>query len=348
MTAKRCLLFVMCAALLHALCPGAIQAAPKTLDIYFIDTEGGAATLIVTPAGESMLIDSGNPGERDAGRIERVAREIAGLRQIDHYITTHWHSDHVGGIGRLAQLIPVGNYYDHGFLDPLPPDVNKELMDAYRQASGGKSRAVKAGDEINFAKRTRAPLRLRVLAAGGAVLGEKPGAPQIIPCGPDFKPEKEDTSDNARSIVFLLTYGGFKFFDGGDLTWNMEHKLTCPKNLAGAVDVFQVSHHGLDSSNHPALVTALKPRVAIINNGPRKGGQARTFATLKQSSAAEHIFQLHRNMQTTDADNAPPSHIANDAEDCKAEFIKLSVAANGKSYTVTVPGKGTTRTYQTK
>lgn len=337
---------VLIIAIAFVITPG--LAAAQTLDIYFIDTEGGAATLIITPAGESLLVDSGNPGERDAGRILKVAREVAGLKQIDHHVTTHWHSDHFGGISTLARLMPVKNFYDHGFLDPLPRDVDAKLMDAYRATTGGKSKVLKPGDEIKLKRESGAPLSLRVLAAGGSVLGEAAGAPQIKPCGADFKAMPEDTSDNARSVVFLLTYGDFQFFDGGDLTWNTEHKLACPKNLAGEVDVFQVNHHGLDTSNNPSLVAALRPRVAIINNGPRKGGQARTFGTLKSTPAVEAIFQLHRNVQTGDADNAPAEHVANDAENCQAEYIKLSVAPGGKTYQVEVPSKKVRRSFATR
>lgn len=322
---------------------------PKTLDIYFVDTEGGAATLIVTPAGESLLVDSGNPGERDAGRIARAAKEVAGLKQIDHYITTHWHSDHVGGIAPLTRLIPVKRFYDHGPRSPIPPDVKPELMEAYRQVSQGKATTLKAGDEIKLkSNRALPPLRLRVLAADGIVLGEQPGAPQIQPCGKDFVPKPEDTSDNARSVAFLLSFGDFKFFDGGDLTWNTEHRLVCPANLVGPIDVFQANHHGLDISNNPALVQALAPRVAIINNGARKGGEQRTFATLKGVPGLEAIFQLHRNVRTTEADNTSPAFVANDQESCKGEFVKLSVEPNAKRYTVTVPSKGTNRTYQVR
>lgn len=324
------------------------HAAPKTLDIYFIDTEGGAATLIVTPGGESLLVDSGNPGERDAKRIVRVAREVAQLQQIDHYLTTHWHSDHFGGIATLAALIPVKSYYDHGFLDPLPKDVDAKLMTAYRQASQGKSVALVPGAELKFARSTASPLRLRVLASAGAVLGQPASAPQTVPCGANFTPKPDDLSDNARSVAFVLTYGNFKFFDAGDLTWNVENKLACPRNLPGAVDVYQVTHHGLDSSNNPTLVGALRPRVAITNNGPRKGGAAATYATLRKSISAEDIYQLHRNVTTTEQDNAPAPNIANDAENCQGEYIKLSVDERGRTYTVTVPSKGTTRSYQTR
>jgi len=327
-----------------------IQAAPKTLDIYFIDVEGGAATLIVAPSGESLLIDSGFPGERDAGRIARVALDVASLKQIDHYITTHWHQDHVGGIPKLSQLIPVKHFYDHGLPATLPQDIRPESIDAYKQTVQGKSVALKPGDLIKLEStpKNSATLKILVLAANGLVLGEQPGAPQIKVCGPNFAALPEDKSDNANSVGILLSFGRFKFFDGGDLTWNVENRLACPRNLAGAVDVYQVDHHGVDNSNNPVLISALNPRVAIINSGPRKGGEARTFATLKGMKDLQAIYQLHRNLRTTAKDNAPSDFVANDEEACHGEFIKLSVDANGKSYQVSIPSKQISRAYQTR
>ena len=343
-------LLIVLPAMLFLLSGQTLQAAPKTLDIYFIDVEGGAATLIVTPLGESLLVDSGNPGERDAGRIAHVALEVAGLKQIDHYITTHWHKDHVGGIPRLAQLIPVKHYYDHGLPATLTPDIVPETIEAYRQTVQGKSVALKPGDQIRIQPSPKylPPLQILVLAANGIVLGEPPGAPQIRTCGPNFQPKPEDKTDNANSVGILLSFGRFKFFDGGDLTWNIEDRLVCPKNLVGAVDVYQSDHHGLDVSNNPALVDALKPRVAIINNGPRKGGEVHTFATLKSVPEIEAIYQLHRNVRTTEKDNAPPAFVANDEEACRGEFIKLSVDPKGRSYSVTIPAKHISRSYRTR
>jgi competence protein ComEC len=337
-------------ALLLFVCTAVTQGAPTTLDIYFIDVEGGAATLIITPLRESVLIDSGNPGERDAGRIAQVALEVAGLKQIDHYITTHWHKDHVGGIPRLAQLIPVKHFYDHGIPATLGADIVPESIEAYRQTVQGKNVALKPGDQLKFKPSSKplAPLQIRVLAANGIVLGEQPGAPQIKPCGPNFEPMAEDKSDNANSIGILLNFGRFTFFDGGDLTWNIEDRLVCPHSLPGVVDVYQTDHHGLDVSNNPALVDALKPHVAIINNGPRKGGEARTYATLRSSKEIQAIYQVHRNVRSTDKDNAPADFVANDEEACKGEFIKLSVQPDGKSYAVTIPSKQISRTYRTR
>jgi beta-lactamase superfamily II metal-dependent hydrolase len=331
-----------CIAVLLTVCL-AVPGKQKTLDIYFIDVEGGSATLIVTPLGESLLVDSGFPGERDAERIAKVAKEIAKLRQIDFYITTHWHRDHVGGSTKLAELIPIKTFYDHGLPTAPAQDIQPEYIDAYRKLTQGTSKTLKALDEIKF--RSQA-VRLRVLASNGLVPGEPSDAPQIVSCGTDFKPVAEDKSDNAKSIAILLTFGRFKYFNGGDLTWNVENKLVCPRNLTGAVDVYQVNHHGMDSSNNPTLVRALDPQVAVINNGPRKGGEVRTFSVLKENPKTQ-IYQLHRNVQTSDKDNASPEFVANDEEACQANFIKLSVATNGR-YSVSIPAKGISRSYQAR
>ena len=326
------------------------QAAQKTLDIYFIDVEGGAATLIVTPLGESLLVDSGFPGERDAGRIAHVALEVAGLKQIDHYLTTHFHRDHLGGIPQLSKLIPVRHFYDHGLPATLSSDIQPEFFEAYRQTVQGKSVPLKPGDVIGVrpAAKHLPQFRIRVLAANGIVIGEQPGAPQIKPCGANFQPQPEDKTDNVNSVGILLSFGRFKFFDGGDLTWNIEDRLVCPKNLIGSVDVYQVDHHGTDSSNNPALIRALKPRVAVIDSGPRKGAEANTFATLKSVSEIEAIYQLHRNVRTTEKENAPADFVANDEEACKGEFIKLSVNPDGKSYSVSIPAKKISRRYKVR
>ncbi len=323
-----------------------LVVSAKTLDIYFIDVEGGAATLIVTPLGESILIDSGFPGDRDAGRIARVAREIAHLEQIDHYITTHWHRDHVGGIAKLVELIPVNRYYDHGLPTAPAADILPDLVDAYKKTTQMKNVTLKTGDEIKLRNARSMPfVRLRVLAANGIVEGEPPGAPQIRTCNPDRKAMPEDKTDNANSIAFVLSFGRFRFFNGGDLTWNVENKLVCPRDLVGVVDVYQVDHHGADTSNNPSLVNVLNPLVAIINNGARKVGEVNTFATLKALPGIDGIYQLHRNLQTTQNDNTLASYIANEEENCQGEFIKLSVDQAARSFTVSIGTKQIKRTY---
>src|SRR5436309_1770857 len=138
MRLTRYLLAVLIVALLFSGLAASHTVTPM-LDIYFIDVEGGAATLIVTPTGQSLLIDTGFPGDRDAGRIAHAALEIAGLKQIDHCVITHWHRDHVGGVPTLSKLIPIKHYYDHGLPQTIASDMQAELIAAYRQTTQGNS-----------------------------------------------------------------------------------------------------------------------------------------------------------------------------------------------------------------
>jgi hypothetical protein len=182
------------------------------------------------------------------------------------------------------------------------------------------------------------------VASGGKVIGEQDGAAAVA-CARGHEAKPADASDNARSLGLVLSLGDFQLFCGGDLTWNVEHRLACPEKLVPEVDVFLVDHHGLDQSNHPALVGALKPRVALMNCGARKGCEPKTFATLNSAAGLEAIFQLHRNLRVDDAGNAPPGHIANDAEACQGEPLRLVLAADAKSYEVSVPAKGTKKSF---
>ncbi|HEY2945501.1 MAG TPA: MBL fold metallo-hydrolase [Vicinamibacteria bacterium] len=343
---------VLAAVVVTALAATARPAAPlpRGLDIYWIDVEGGAATLIVTPAGESVLVDTGWPLPRDTDRIQQAVRE-AGVSRIDHLVTTHWHGDHVGGVAPLAQRLPIGRYYDHGFPEGKPSDVDAILRAAYLVATQGRSTVLHAGDEIRLRQAPSAPpVSLRVVASDGIVVGEAPGSPQTRPCTakPPHAAIPDDTSDNFRSVGLRLSYGGFHFLDLGDLTWNVEHKLVCPKNLLGTVDVYQVTHHGADNSNNPALVAAVAPTVAVIDNGAKKGGTPAAYKVLRQTPSIKDVFQLHRNVATTAADNPPPELTANDDEACQGEWIRLRVDPPATSYTVEVHGKGTKRTYAVK
>jgi beta-lactamase superfamily II metal-dependent hydrolase len=339
---------ILSAALLLA--PASLRAEEaRGLDIYFIDTEGGAATLIVTPQKESVLIDCGNPGGRDAERIQRVA-EAAGLKAIDHLLITHWHSDHYGGVGRLSKLLPIHHYYDRGIPDTLTEDPKNFplLIAAYRAATGGKSRTLKAGDEIALKPiEGGSPLRLLCLCGSGKVLPDKPGA-SINPLAKEAEPKPADTSDNAKSLGFLLSFGGFRFLDLGDLTWNIEHKLISPTDKIGKVDVYQVTHHGLDISNNTALLRTVSPRVAVFNNGARKGCHPSVTTTLRRLPDIQAIYQMHRNLTVGSAENTDPALIANPDEKCRGESIHLAVAADGRSYTVTVGSKGKPRRYETR
>ena len=156
-----------------------------------------------------------------------------------------------------------------------------------------------------------------------------------------------DTTDNANSAVMLLKFGPFKFFAGGDLTWNMEARLVCPSNLVGTVDVYQVDHHGLNLSNNPLLVRSLSPTVSVMSNGSRKGAHAETLATLRSVPSLQTMWQIHRNTLGGKEVNTDPEYIANLPVKCDGNYIKCSVDPSGKSYTVSIPATGISKTYAT-
>jgi beta-lactamase superfamily II metal-dependent hydrolase len=343
--------WLLAALLACSLCPalGLAEEKSRGLDIYFVDTEGGAATLVVTPAGESVLIDCGNPGSRDAERIHKTATEQAGLKAIDHLIITHWHTDHYGGVKRLGQLMPVRRYYDRGIPKQLAEDPKNFplLIQAYKEASRGKARTLRPGDEIPLKQPKKGPaLRLLCLCGGGAVVPE-PKAARPNPVAKDHKPQPADKTDNAKSLGFLLSYGGFRFLDLGDLTWNVEYKLVHPADKIGPVDVYQVTHHGLDVSNNPVLVHTVRPLVAVYNNGPRKGCMPKVTSTLRRSPGIKAIYQMHRNVTVGAAENTDPAYIAN-KEKTAGQGIRIAVAADARSYTVTAGEKGKPRKYETR
>lgn len=322
----------------------------QSLDLYWIDVEGGAATLLVTPAGESVLFDTGNPGDRDAGRIHRVATEVAGLKQIDHLVTTHFHIDHFGGAADLSRLMPIARIHDKGIPDALPEDPNfAQHIQPYRdiRTSGGHS-LITPGYRLPLQKKAgRQPLSVSFLGADRIFVPIREGVGPGGGCG-ETAPKAEDKSDNGNSTAFVLEYGPFRFFHGADLTWNVEETLVCPENLPGAVDVFQVNHHGLDQSNHPALVRNLSPTVTVMNNGTRKGCGPETVTTLRNTPSVQANYQVHKNLRDDSQFNTTDNHIANLEAACKAHYIKLSVAPDGQSYTVSIPGRNHEATYQTK
>ena len=326
-------------------------AADRGLDLYWVDVEGGAATLIVTPAGESVLIDTGMPGARDPKRIVKAARE-AGLKQIDHLIITHFHIDHFGGAAEIAKEMPIVNVYDNGIPENNPdnPADNSrwnEWIKPYREMKVSKRNTVGPGDKIPLKQAGSAQeVRLACLAAKQKMISG--GAPGSGTDCDKLTAKNDDRSDNANSTVFLLQYGDFDMFDGGDLTWNVEGKLVCPMNIVRTVDVYDVNHHGLDVSNNPILVNALAPTVAIMSNGTTKGCNPQTFKTLKSTASIKAIYQTHKNLRADSENNTEQERIANLEKECQGNLIKLSVESGGKSYTVSIPATGHSATFSSR
>jgi hypothetical protein len=352
-----------CLLLALGLAAGFVRADQKTgtLDFHWIDSEGGGSTLIVTPAGESLLIDTGNPGGRDASRILAAAR-AAGLARIDHVLITHYHVDHFGGAAEVAAQLPFGTIYQRaipaGDPDGRPQSTFPVQIRPFREIAAPRV-ALKPGLEIPLRQAAGSggvALSLRCLAADQQFVPPTAAQWARPSRGAGSVPAKPaDTSDNANSAVFVLTFGAFRFFDGGDLTWNLEEKLVAPYNLPGIVDVYQTNHHGLEVSNHPLLVQSLEPTVVVMNNGPKKGGQPGTFAAIASAKSVQATYQLHQSFNVPAETNAPAEFVANqgnlvgpDAAKCAANLVTMSVAADGKSYTVRVPATGHTRTYGTK
>jgi beta-lactamase superfamily II metal-dependent hydrolase len=317
------------------------QSAGK-LKVFFMDVEGGQATLFVTPAGESLLIDTGWPGNdgRDADRIVAEAKK-AGLSKIDYVLITHYHDDHVGGVPQLVARIPVGTFIDHGpnrELDSGSPSP-KLYADYQKVLETGKSKhlTLKPGDVLPIKG-----FHATVISADGALIAQPlPGAGQPNEACSTSPTKSADQTENARSLGIEIDFGKLKLLDLGDLTWDKEMELMCPTNKLGKIDILIVSHHGWYQSSSPALVHGIHPRVAIMDNGEKKGGSPGTLDTINSTPDLEALYQLHFATESADK-NAPADHIANLQGADSGYPIELTASKEG-SFSVT-----NTRTKETK
>ncbi len=306
------------------------MASAKQLEIFFIDVEGGQSTLIVSPSGQSLLIDTGWRGfeGRDADRIAAAAK-AAKVKQIDYLLITHYHRDHVGGVPQLADRMKIVNFLDHGPNTEDSKVTKEDYSDYVKAIQHGEHTVLKPGDIVPIKG-----LSVKVLTAAGDHIQtplEGAGQPNSY-CATTPKRETDPT-ENAQSTGVLVTFEKFRFLDLGDLTWNKELALMCPNNPIGSVDVLLVSHHGLNQSNSPALVDAVHPRVAIMNNGARKGASPDAWQIVKDSPGLEDLWQLHYAIAGAKEHNVPDSFIANVDEQDSGQYIKLTAEGNG-SFTV--------------
>jgi competence protein ComEC len=292
----------------------AIAQTRTTLDIYVVDVEGGNATLFVAPSGESLLIDTGNVAPdaaiRDAGRIMAAARDAA-LTQIDNLIITHWHGDHYGGLAELAKGIAIRRFIDHGPNVQPAPAVDEFLDKVYPQLHASAPHIVaKAGDTIPIAG-----LEVRVVAsAGETIKSALPGAGAPNPYCASFRPGQTNAED-PMSVGVFVTFGKFRTIHLGDLTKNKEFELMCPNNRVGVVDLFLGLHHGQNTSNSEVMIHATHPRVAIMNNGTRKGGEPDSMQVLHSSPGLEDLWQMHFSQLSGQEYTVPGMFIANLLDD---------------------------------
>ncbi len=319
----------------------AAQSASKHLRIYTIDVEGGQSTLLVAPSGASMLVDTGWPGNnaRDTDRI-MAAMHDAGISKLDKVFITHYHTDHVGGVPNLVQRVQVGQFLDHGE-NREDSDITRHDYAAYLNAIQGKPRRiVHPGDTISIPG-----LSIIVLAADG----------EHIPSVPGINPEpnkycaseptwEADPSENARSAGILVRFGKFRFLDLGDLTKAKEISLVCPNNLIGTVDLYLVNHHGMNLSSSRALVDAIHPRVAIMDNGAHKAGSPEAWQTVHDSPGLEDLYMLHTAEGSDAAHNSAAPLIANLKGGSDGAYFKVDASANG-SFSVTNSRTGKTKDY---
>jgi beta-lactamase superfamily II metal-dependent hydrolase len=307
--------------------PGPVSA--KALQIYFVDVEGGQATLFVTPEGKSLLIDTGWPDNngRDADRIAAAAKD-AKISKIDFVLITHFHDDHVGGAPQLAAKIPVGTFIDHGENRETNGEGAKKVFAAYQQLlATGKYKHItaKPGEVLPITG-----MQVRVVSADGDLI-ERPlpgGGKENASCANAAKPPVDET-ENPRSVGTLITFGKLRILDLGDLTMDKEMGLMCPTNKIGPVDIYVVSHHGWLQSGSPQLVHGITPRVAIMDNGAKKGGSPATWDVIEKSPGLEDLWQLHYSEEGGEAHNVASTFLANLQGPDTGNYLKVTASADG-------------------
>jgi competence protein ComEC len=333
---------VLCMLFLVSSAPSAhAQKGPGHFVIYAIDVEGGQATLLVSPSGGSLLVDTGWPGNngRDAERIQQAMKD-AGITQIDKVLITHFHVDHVGGVPNLVQRVKVGEFLDHG-VNREDSNITRHDYAAYVKAIGNTPRrTVHPGDVIQIAG-----LDTVVITADGEHIQSVPG---IKPepnsyCASEPKWELDQT-ENPRSAGILVRFGKFSFLDLGDLTKPKEIDLVCPNNPIGDVSLYLVNHHGFNQSNTKAFVHAIHPRVAIMDNGAHKAGSPEAWQTVHDSPGLADLWMLHTAEDSDPAHNSAEELIANPKGDGDGHYFKVVANSDG-SFSVTNSRTGKTKSY---
>jgi beta-lactamase superfamily II metal-dependent hydrolase len=329
-----------------AVLPLQLRAADKSdLQIYFVDVEGGQATLFVTPDRHALLVDTGWPGNngRDADRI-LAATKLAGINRIDYVLLTHYHDDHAGGVPQLVDRIPVGTFLDHGEnIDTKPGGQTIKVWDAYQNvlATGKYKRiSAKPGDVFPIGS-----MKATIISSDGNVIDRNlPGGGEKNPHCDVTENKPNDRSENSHSLGVLINFGKLKILDLGDLTWEKERMFMCPVNRIGTVDLLVVSHHGFRPSSSHALIDGIQPRVAIMDNAATKGGNIPVLDTIRQSPKLETLWQLHYSEEGGAEHNTAAEYIANPQGPDEGNYIAVKASPKG-GFTVFNSGNKQSKSY---
>ena len=302
--------------------------------IYWVDTEGGAATVMRAPTGEIMVVDTGFPGTRDGARVMSVLQNELKATKVDYLLTTHYDPDHTGGVGYIASRLPVGEFQDHG---------DNGLPGGYRAAIGNKPRKIiRPGDVMMLG-----PVKISYVSSNRQLIPQPlpgvPATPNPLCAGAD---QGSGNDENAASVGLVASWGSFQFVDLGDLLWPLEHDLACPVNKLGQVEVYQTTHHGQTQSGAPQLIHAMAPLVAVMNNGASKGGAAASIRNLTRSPGFQELWQVHRS-NSAGADNTADERIANSAGADQGHWLKATITSDGR-FTLFNPRNMHAKTYQSR
>jgi competence protein ComEC len=258
-------------------------------------------------------------------------------------LITHYNEDHVGGVISLLEKVPVGAFIDHGPNREDDP-AGEQRYSAYEKVAaqkGVKRILARPGDVLPIVG-----MKAVVVSSDGNLIRHplESGATTNPFCkGGESRPA--DATENARSVGIEITFGKLKMLDLGDLTWDKEMELVCPVNKLGKVDVYIVSHHGWNHSSSPALVNAIGARVAIMDNGAKKGGSTSVLDTIADAPGMETMWQLHFSEEGGPEHNAEEEYLANLQGGEDGHFLELTSMGDG-SFDVLNSRTGETKHYE--
>ncbi|HUO23804.1 MAG TPA: MBL fold metallo-hydrolase [Caulobacteraceae bacterium] len=339
----------------------------KDLKIYYIDVEGGASTLYVTPQGHTLLIDTGWPAGMGGPKLgpndpqpkptpssaQRIAAQLKtlGLKKIDYLLMSHYHIDHLGGALELMKLEPIGTFIDHGPNREMPrPNATPQQLANSTQANYEKYLAAIA-DKPHIVMAPGQTLKIDDLSltavnADGKVIDHPldPSAGPGAQCDKATSNDNTGGEENVRSVGVVMTWGRARVMALADTVWNVENRLVCPTNLIGKIDLMLIDNHGTSNANSPTLLNSVAPSVVVFDNGPTKGADGAVLHEINNSPSVRGVWQLHFATRSPE-DNTAPDHIVNVLGDDPIDPLIIDVNKSG-TVTVVNPRNGYSQSYK--